>query len=73
MSEFKELIGILAYGIEGFGVLVIVIGSGVATIRFLSSLRGESPDQTYEVYRRRLARCPSSSMSRTAASAVALS
>ncbi len=56
MTEFKELIAVLAYGIEGFGVLVIVIGCTVATIRFLLGLRGGSPDRTYEIYRRRLGR-----------------
>ena len=56
MTEFKEFIAVLAYGIEGFGVLVIVIGCAVATIRFLLGLRGGSPDETYEIYRRRLGR-----------------
>lgn len=55
MEEFKSAIGIIAYAIEGFGVLVIVTGSLIATGRYLSRLlRGTaSPDRAgYVAYRR---------------------
>ena len=52
MEEFKSLVTIVTYGIEGFGVLVIVIGSLIATVRFLRRWRGDSTEATYQEYRR---------------------
>lgn len=54
--DFKELISITGYGIETIGVLVIIIGSAVASFRFLSNLRKEAEGVAYDVLRRRLGR-----------------
>ena len=56
MEEFKSLITIVTYGVEGFGVVVIVAGSLIATIRFLRRWRGESPEAIYQEYRRAVGR-----------------
>jgi len=52
MEDFKNLITIVTYGVEGFGVVIIVVGSLVATIRFLLRWRAGPPDATYQEYRR---------------------
>ena len=52
MEEFKGLVTIVTYGVEGFGVVVIVVGSLVATVRFLLRWRGEPSEATYQEYRR---------------------
>ena len=52
MEAFKSLVTVVTYGIEGFGVLVIVIGSLIATYRFLRRSRDESPETKYQDYRR---------------------
>ena len=51
METFKNLITIVTYGVEGFGVLVIVIGSLIATYRFLHRRRDASTDEKYQEYR----------------------
>jgi uncharacterized membrane protein len=38
--------------VEGFGVLVIILGCTVATVRFVLHLRGASPEAAYHAYRR---------------------
>ena len=52
MQEFKSLITIVTYGVEGFGVVVIVVGSLIATVRFLLRWRVDPPEATYQRYRR---------------------
>ena len=52
MEEFKNLITIVTYGVEGFGVVIIVFGSVVATFRFLLSWRREPAEVLYHQYRR---------------------
>ena len=52
MEDFKNLITIVTYGVEGFGVVIIVAGSLIATVRFLQRWRSESAERTYEEYRR---------------------
>ncbi len=52
MEDFKYLITIVTYAVEGFGVVIIVVGSVVATIRFLLRWRGGPPGATYREYRR---------------------
>ena len=51
MEQFKSVIGVIAYGIEAFGVLIIVIGSVVATARFLSGLSTVPRQEGYSAYR----------------------
>ena len=51
MSEFKEIVGIVAYGIEAFGVLVIVIGFAAATVGVIPQLKSTSPLDIYQKYR----------------------
>ena len=52
MEEFKGLVTIVTYGVEGFGVVIIVVGSVFATVRFLRRWRSGDPEATYEEYRR---------------------
>ena len=52
MEAFKSLVTVVTYGVEGFGVLVIIFGSLMATITFLRNWRGGSPEATYQEYRR---------------------
>ncbi|MFH1217953.1 MAG: DUF1622 domain-containing protein [Pseudomonadota bacterium] len=56
MDEFKNLIGLIAYGLETFGVLVILIGSTVSTIRFLLCLRHSCLTLAYQEYRQTVGR-----------------
>ena len=56
MEEFKNLITIVTYGVEGFGVVIIVVGSLFATVRFLRRWRVDPPDATYHEYRRAVGR-----------------
>ena len=56
MEDFKYLITIVTYGVEGFGVVIIVIGSLVATVRFLLHWRSKPPEATYHEYRRAVGR-----------------
>ncbi len=51
MEQFKSLIGVIAYGIEAFGVLIIIIGSVVATVRFLGGLSSGQAHASYSAYR----------------------
>lgn len=55
MSQFKEFIGTVSYAIEAAGVLVIVVGCVIATVRAIS--RGKiSSESAYQDYRRDIAR-----------------
>jgi uncharacterized membrane protein len=56
MDDFKDFIGTAGYGIEAFGVLVIVTGSVLSTNRFLQQLRHASGSMAYRGYRRSLGR-----------------
>ena len=56
MEEFKHLITIVTYGVEGYGVLVVVVGCLGATARFLLRWRDTSPDVRYHEYRRTVGR-----------------
>jgi len=56
MTEFKEFIGIAGYAIEAFGVLVIILGCLVSSVRFLLRLGHGSADAAYRGYRRTLGR-----------------
>ena len=55
-NEFIEVIKIVGYGIEAFGVVVVLIGSAVSTARFVSTYQKLSEGEAYKNYRRNLAR-----------------
>ncbi len=48
MEEFKHLIAIVSYGIESFGVVVIVVGSVITTARFLRRWRRAPLEDTFQ-------------------------
>ena len=54
--EFKELISIAGYAIESIGVLVIIAGTLVSSIRFLTNFRTEPEGTAYVVLRQQLGR-----------------
>lgn len=54
--EFKALISIAGYAIETIGVLVIIAGSAISSVRFLRYFRVEAEGVAYAVYRRQLGR-----------------
>ena len=56
MEAFKSLITVVTYGVEGFGVLVIVSGSLIGTYRFLSRSQDTSSEAKYQEYRRTVGR-----------------
>lgn len=51
MDEFKFLITIVTYGVESFGVVIILVGSLRATIRFLRRWRRDPAEDVYQEYR----------------------
>ena len=55
-NEFIEVIKIIGYGIEAFGVVVVLIGSASATAKFLSTYKKLLEGEAYKNYRRSLAR-----------------
>ncbi len=54
--DFKEIISIAGYGIEAIGVLVIVVGIAISSVRFISNYRKEPEGFAYRIYRRQLGR-----------------
>ena len=56
MDEFKELVTIAAYAVEAYGVAVIIIGSVVASVRFLATLSRAPIARGYADYRRSVGR-----------------
>ncbi len=56
MNEFKDVVGYVAYGIEAFGVLVIVIGCAVGTVRLVPQLRSTTLSVLYQGYRQIIGR-----------------
>ena len=54
--DFKEIISLAGYGIETLGVLVIVAGSAVSSMRFLANYRKEAEGFAYRIFRRQLGR-----------------
>jgi uncharacterized membrane protein len=54
--QFVEVISIAGYAIEAVGVLVIVIGSSVASFVFVSTFRKTADGLAYATYRRQLGR-----------------
>ena len=56
MEQFKEIIGTTSYVIESAGVLAIIIGSIVATVKVARRYLNGSTDDLYQDYRRDIAR-----------------
>lgn len=54
--DFKELISVAGYSIEAVGVLVIIAGSLISSLRFLLEFRKQPEGQAYRTYRRQLGR-----------------
>ena len=54
--NFEDVISLAGYGIEAVGVLVIVAGSVVASLRFVSRYRTQAEGVAYRSYRRQLGR-----------------
>ena len=54
--DFIEIISIAGYGIEGVGVLVVLIGSCLASFAFIRSVRKLPEGVAYTTYRRQLGR-----------------
>ncbi len=54
--DFKELITIAGYAIETIGVLIIIAGSAVSSLRFVLHFRKEPEGFAYRIYRRQLGR-----------------
>ena len=54
--QFVELISIAGYAIEAVGVLVIVVGSCIATVGFIRAFRDQPEGVAYRTYRRQLGR-----------------
>ncbi len=51
MNDLHELVRITGYTIEYFGVLVIVMGSIVATVRFLFGIGRNGSESAYHDFR----------------------
>ena len=56
MNEFKAIVANIAYGIEAVGVIVIVIGSVVGTLRILPQLKARAMSEIYHEYRQVIGR-----------------
>ncbi len=51
MNEFKDIVTAVAYGIEAFGVLVILIGCAVGTVRLVKQFNSRAVLELYHEYR----------------------
>jgi uncharacterized membrane protein len=56
MEQFKEIIGTASYAIESVGVLIIIIGSIVATVKIIRRYFSSAKEALYQKYRRDIAR-----------------
>lgn len=56
MNEFKEIVGYVAYGIEAFGVLIILIGCLAGTVDLLRQLKSTALSKLYQEYRQIIGR-----------------
>ncbi len=52
MTTFEEIISIAGYAIEAVGVLVIILGSVIASLRFVTGFRQQPEGVAYRVFRR---------------------
>ncbi len=56
MNEFKEIVAYVAYGIEAVGVMVIIVGSVVGTVRLFTQLKARAIPEIYHEYRQVIGR-----------------
>ncbi len=54
--KFTEIISIAGYSIESFGVLVVIVGSCISSVSFISTFRQLPEGAAYRNYRRQLGR-----------------
>ena len=54
--DFSQVVNGIGRAVEAVGVVIIVIGLALASIRFLRTYRDPSSPQAYRVYRQSLAR-----------------
>lgn len=54
--QFTEIISIAGYAIEAVGVLVILVGSGIASFNFIRTYRQAAEGVAYTRFRRALGR-----------------
>ena len=54
--DFKDIISVAGYSIEAVGVLVIIAGSVLASLRFVSHYGKQAEGVAYLAYRRQLGR-----------------
>ena len=55
MEHLDNIMGAIGTGIDAFGVLVVLVGSFLATVRFLSRRRQTSPN-SFVLYRQEVGR-----------------
>ncbi|MBW7470818.1 DUF1622 domain-containing protein [Marinobacter sp. M216] len=55
-TSFLEVITVVGFGIEAFGILVIIIGSGISTTTFVRTYRSVEEGVAYKKYRKGLGR-----------------
>jgi uncharacterized membrane protein len=51
MTQFKAIISIAGYGVEAFGVVIIIIGCSVATVVFVRQWASGQAVDAYDQYR----------------------
>lgn len=56
MDTIREIFAVAGYVVEAVGVLTIIVGFILSSVWFFSRLRGENPLDTYQQFRRDLAR-----------------
>ncbi len=54
--EFKAIISVAGYSVETVGVVIMIIGSALSTLRFLTHYRDQPEGAAYDTYRRQLGR-----------------
>ena len=54
--QFTDVISLAGYGIESVGVLVVLIGSAIASITYLRTFRRQPEGAAYRTFRRQLGR-----------------
>ncbi len=54
--EFKAIISVAGYSIETVGVVIMILGSAISSLRFLAHYRDRPEGVAYDTYRRQLGR-----------------
>lgn len=50
--QFTEVISVAGYAIEAVGVLVVIVGSGISSGKFITTFNKLPGGSAYRVYRR---------------------